>query len=330
MMVKLSLHQHFFTDHVCLLRRSGRLDRPVHRISCSSLSNSFVLKNSPSVISKPSQSFLIVTIPGFLLSPLMIFFSVDGGTADNLANALIAKLRSEHSFKILLATTFSVLIIAPPSPYMACFSLAIKHYMIPTIYGLFGQYTVDWPYMVQRCVGMMKKSCCLICQRAEKFPWGLYENSRECEKLKDLLYMQTEKLIRDFGITHFISGMERGAETYAAEIVLQLKKAYSVTLECAIPWEEQAVNWTVIDRDRYFDIIFKSDKETMLQYRFTDDCYQRRNRYMVDQSKHVLAVWDGVKVGISGTIQYARGKRRHICIIDPFRLTATPNIFVWK
>ena len=42
------------------------------QISCSRASNSGVEKNSPSVILKPSHSFLMVTVPGFWLSPLRI------------------------------------------------------------------------------------------------------------------------------------------------------------------------------------------------------------------------------------------------------------------
>lgn len=45
-------------------------------ISCSNSSNSLVLKNSPRVIPKPSQSFLIFTIPGFWLSPFSMLFTV--------------------------------------------------------------------------------------------------------------------------------------------------------------------------------------------------------------------------------------------------------------
>lgn len=45
-------------------------------------------KNSNREIPSPSQRSLIVTIPGFLLSPLMMLLSVDGGTADRFASAL--------------------------------------------------------------------------------------------------------------------------------------------------------------------------------------------------------------------------------------------------
>jgi uncharacterized phage-like protein YoqJ len=177
---------------------------------------------------------------------------------------------------------------------------------------------------------MIKKSCCFTGHRPEKLPWGLNENGRECKKLKELLYRQAEQLITEFGITHFISGMARGIDTYAAEIVLQLKRAYPITLECAIPCEEQAVNWPENDRERYFEIVAQADHETMLQYHFTWDCYQRRNRYMVNQSDYVLAVWDGTKSGTSSTVHNARRKCRHIFIIDPVHLTITPNITVWK
>jgi hypothetical protein len=38
-----------------------------------------------------------VTIPGFLLPPLLMFFSVDGGTTDSLANAFTDKFCSSHT-----------------------------------------------------------------------------------------------------------------------------------------------------------------------------------------------------------------------------------------
>jgi len=55
-------------------------------ISCSNPSNSGVLKNSPRVISSPSQSFLMVDNLGSLLLPYKIFFTEEGGTADMVAS----------------------------------------------------------------------------------------------------------------------------------------------------------------------------------------------------------------------------------------------------
>ena len=71
--------------------------RRPYLISCSSVSNSGVEKNSPRVISRPSQSFLIVTTPGFLLSSLRMLLMVACGTADKLANPFGVIFRAAHS-----------------------------------------------------------------------------------------------------------------------------------------------------------------------------------------------------------------------------------------
>ena len=60
---------------------SKRLLSYIQRISCSRFSKYIVEKNSERVISKPSQSFFIVTIPGLLLSPFRMLLIVACGTA---------------------------------------------------------------------------------------------------------------------------------------------------------------------------------------------------------------------------------------------------------
>lgn len=177
---------------------------------------------------------------------------------------------------------------------------------------------------------MNNKTCCFTGHRPEKLPWGIHENSYKCIKLKELIHQQIEYLIKMFDVTHFISGMAKGVDMYAAEIVLQLKKAYPVTLECAVPFEEQAAKWREKDRQRYFEIAAQSDQKTILQQWFSRDCYRKRNKYMVDQSKYMLAIWDGTSSGTGSTVDYARKKGRYIFIIDPIRMTVTSNMMVYK
>ena len=74
-----------------------------HLISCSNASNSGVEKNSPNVISKPSHNFLIVTVPGFLLSPFSMLFIVAWGTAEILLIPFAVMPRSLQSYLILFA-----------------------------------------------------------------------------------------------------------------------------------------------------------------------------------------------------------------------------------
>ena len=90
----------------------------------------------------------------------------------------------------------------------------------------------------------------------------------------------------------FTGHRPKSVDMYAAEIVLALKEKYpQITLECAIPYERQAVRWPEALRNRYFSIAEQCDQETMLQRQYTPDCLQKRNKYMVDHADIVLTVW---------------------------------------
>lgn len=90
-----------------------------------------------------------------------------------------------------------------------------------------------------------------------------------------------------------------------------------ITLECAIPCETQAVKWNERDRDIYYDSLSKSDKETFLQQKYTSDCMQKRNEYMVDNSDYVIAVWNGKSSGTCNTVKYARKNNKVVLLVNP-------------
>ncbi len=160
------------------------------------------------------------------------------------------------------------------------------------------------------------KTCCFTGHRPQKLGYG--ENSIQCDELKNKLSELIRELIEKEGVTHFISGVALGVDTYAAEIVLSLKAQYTyITLECAIPCETQAIRWNERDRDIYYDILSKCDKETLLQQKYTADCMQRRNEYMVDNSDFVIAVWNGQPSGTGNAFKYARKSNKRILLVEP-------------
>ncbi len=164
--------------------------------------------------------------------------------------------------------------------------------------------------------GCRMKTCCFTGHRPQKLGYG--ENSIQCDELKNKLSELIRELIEKEGVTHFISGVALGVDTYAAEIVLSLKAQYPyITLECAIPCETQAIKWNERDRDIYYDILSKCDKETLLQQKYTADCMQRRNEYMVDNSDFVIAVWNGQPSGTGNTVKYAQQNSKSIFLIEP-------------
>lgn len=134
-----------------------------------------------------------------------------------------------------------------------------------------------------------------------------------CKNLKMQIKNTITELIEKENAIHFISGMALGVDMICAEIVLELKKTYpQITLECAIPCETQAAKWNEKYRDRYFNTVIASDKETMLQTHYTADCMMKRNKYMVDKSDIVVAVWNGSKGGTANTINYAKQSEKTI------------------
>lgn len=94
-------------------------------------------------------------------------------------------------------------------------------------------------------------TCCILANRPQKLPWRFQEEDPRCMRLKELLRSQLSLLVTEHGVRHFLSGMERGVDTYAAELVLDLRETYPISLECVLSSEEQAVAWLERERDRF-------------------------------------------------------------------------------
>lgn len=162
---------------------------------------------------------------------------------------------------------------------------------------------------------MKNKTCCFTGHRLQRFLFGLNEKDARCCALKKTLREEIIRLIEKEDVRHFISGMSIGIDMYAAEIVLDVKKDHpDITLECAIPCETQAANWTEAQRERYYSIAAQCDKETILQAHYTHDCMEKRNKYMVDQSDVIIAVCSGSSGGTGKTVDYAMTKGKSVII----------------
>lgn len=112
--------------------------------------------------------------------------------------------------------------------------------------------------------------------------------------------------------------MARGCDFYFAEAVIALRRTYpDITLEAAIPCETQTSGWPEEDRVRWEWILAQCDYETMVQTQYTRGCMLRRNRYMVDHSALVIAVYDGTSGGTRRTLEYALRQKVPFVDIPP-------------
>lgn len=108
------------------------------------------------------------------------------------------------------------------------------------------------------------------------------------------------------GYATFISGMARGVDMWAAEIVLEVKKkSPQIKLIAAVPFEGFESKWSYENKKSYNKILSNADLIRYICPKFSYSSYQIRNEWMVNHSSKVIAVWNGKKSGTKNTIDYA-------------------------
>ena len=149
-------------------------------------------------------------------------------------------------------------------------------------------------------------TCCFTGHRPDKLPWGTREEDARCAALYDRLQQAVEQAY-EAGCRHFICGMARGCDLLFCRAALALRAKYvDVTVEGAIPCESQADSWPAGERAQRNALLDQCDFETMVQHHYDRGCMMRRNRYMVDRSSHIIAVYNGIpKGGTFQTLAYA-------------------------
>lgn len=158
------------------------------------------------------------------------------------------------------------------------------------------------------------QTCCFTGHRESKLPWLQNENDARCLRLKQRIFDVVEAVYAD-GIRHYICGMANGSDLYFLEAVLAFRSSHSdVTIEAAIPYAGQAEHWRGPLRYRYYALLEQCDCKTVVQQAYSGGCMMRRNRYMVDQSRVLIAAYNGEPGGTMNTMLYAM--RRGLNVIE--------------
>ncbi len=127
----------------------------------------------------------------------------------------------------------------------------------------------------------------------------------EAEIMKDL-----EKEIRralSDGMNVFISGIARGTDIWASQIVLKLKKQeVQIKLICACPYPGFEKGWNYAWQKQYKDILAAADFVKYVCKSYGVGCFQKRNEWMVNHSARVIAVFNGKSGGTKNTIAFSK------------------------
>ena len=126
---------------------------------------------------------------------------------------------------------------------------------------------------------------------------------------------QVIDLLIEVGAETFISGMELGVDTWAAEAVFGWKKRHPhIRLVCAVAFEGVDGKWPPASQARFHSILKRADQVVLVSKgEYSREKLLKRNEWIVDHADGLLAVWDGSPGGTANAIHYAKsvGKPIH-------------------
>lgn len=133
------------------------------------------------------------------------------------------------------------------------------------------------------------------------------------QKVKEWVSAVVAELAKKEKIEAAYCGMAQGAD----QIFFRVVAALFIPIYCCYPWKKKDMDFIEeaclagIDGNPPYTRVWLYDK-------YPGKCgYIERDRYMVDHSDVVLAVWDGVEQGGTwDTIEYARSKGKQIIYLE--------------
>ena len=141
---------------------------------------------------------------------------------------------------------------------------------------------------------MDERTCCVTGHREI--------SEGQIEYVRESLKQEIDAAIAD-GYTNFISGFAEGVDHFFAEAVLEKKKSNpDLRLIAAIPTRQRLNS---LQRKAKESILLAACSDVVIiMEKYLPSVYEKRNRYMVEQSDRVIAVYDGrEKGGTAGTIR---------------------------
>ena len=161
-------------------------------------------------------------------------------------------------------------------------------------------------------------TCCFTGHRPQSLPWKFNEQDERCLRMKEKLRNEIIKAIKN-GYTTFISGMALGFDMICAEMVLELKKTYPfIKLIGAIPCKTQDKLWNEKDKQRYRSLLTQLDSIRCIYDDYIGpECMLERNRFMINNSSLVIALFNGTNGGTKKTLDYVKECGVKTVVLEP-------------
>ena len=125
-------------------------------------------------------------------------------------------------------------------------------------------------------------------------------------------------LVREEGVTRFLSGGALGFDTLAAEVVLEVIADHPhVSLVIVRPCADQTRGWNASDAARHEAILARASEVVTLAPAYRPGCMQARNRYLVEHSGRCLCYLTERSGGTAYTVRYAASRGLPIVNLAP-------------
>ena len=142
-----------------------------------------------------------------------------------------------------------------------------------------------------------------------------FTGHREIKENYNVLFLKVYSIVENLikkGYLYFGSGGARGFDILASEVVLKLKKKYpNIHLILVLPFlnqYEKEKGWSREEIYKYKNIKEKASKVVYIQKTYSEGCYYKRDRHLVDFSSVCICYMHKMTGGTAYTVQYAKGQ----------------------
>lgn len=160
-------------------------------------------------------------------------------------------------------------------------------------------------------------TCCFTGHRPHKLPYHPETGGPAADRLQSRLKKEIILAV-DQGYKYFVCGGGLGIDMLAAKMVLSLKAEFPfLHLSLALPCQNHTDRWTAAQKQDMNALMEQADKVYYVtQGPYTEGCMQKRNRYMIDISSRIIAVFNGTSGGTKLTLDYAEKSYIQIVLVD--------------
>lgn len=168
----------------------------------------------------------------------------------------------------------------------------------------------------------MLKRCAITGYRPTRFKFKYNEDYSGCKRLKKRLHDQFV-LLYDQGVRRFLVGGALGVDMWSGEILLEMKRQTEyadVELVIVLPHPGHDERWDERSKRRMAFLLGHCTEHLTTGTDSSAESYYKRNRYLVDHSDCLIAVYDNdrtVRSGTGMTVRYAEKKGRPVILIHP-------------